>query len=141
MKLQALFLGVLAVVCSSSCVQAATLRVLVLDGQSGKPVPGRTVEIYSDKPASEPVVKGLTDQKGIFSTTSQLPKQIAVHVKGRYLCTGKNHGTSVQRLDDILSTGVVDSNSCGRKVSPPPEPGELILFVRHESLAEFLDMN
>jgi hypothetical protein len=120
-------------------MEAATLRILVLDGKSGKPVSGRVVEVFSKEPASAPVVSGVTDQKGVLSIATPLPKEIAVHIKGRYLCTGNNQATSVHNLDDILSVGVVETNLCNYKVLASPEPGELILFVRRESAKEFLD--
>ena len=62
-------------------------------------------------------------------TGAQLPKQIAVHVKGRYL----------NRLDDILSVGVVEFDLFNPKVLRSP-PGELVLFVCRQSLKELLDM-
>jgi len=60
-------------------------------------------------------------------------------VKGRYLCAGKNIGTSVQGLDEIIAHGVVESSSCNPKVLRSPEPGMLVLFVRRETLSELLD--
>lgn len=125
-------------------VGAAELRVVVLDGKSGKPIEGRTIEISSGEPSSSspPVlVKGVTDRMGVFLTDAKLPERIAVHVKGRYLCTGRNYGTSIQRLDTIMSSGVAEQNLCSPKVSHPPTAGELILFVRRESAAEFFDLN
>jgi hypothetical protein len=114
--------------------------VLVLDGKSGTPLRDRTVEIYSDEPASEPVVKGPTDQNGFFTVATPLPSEILVHVKGRFLCSGKGIGSSHHRVWDIASTGVEDVNLCNVKISRHAQMGELIVYVRPQSISEFLDL-
>jgi hypothetical protein len=124
-----------------SPVDAVTLRILVLDGKSGKPISAREVEIQTpgSKSPGELLERGITDNNGVFSSTTKFPRRVAVHVKNRYLCAGKNLGTSVQLLDDITTHGVVEGNSCNSKIQHAPEPGTLVLFVRRESLKEFLD--
>jgi len=126
---------------SNNGSKAATLRIVVLDGKSGKPVRGREVEIYTpaSKSPGELVAKGVTNNDGAFSSVTRLPERIAVHVKGRYLCAERNVGTSVQRVADILDHGVVESNSCNSKMLRAAEPGTLTLFVHRESVKEFLD--
>jgi hypothetical protein len=121
--------------------EAVTLRVLVFDGKTGKPVRGCEVHIYSlgSNSPGKLIGKGLTDETGTFSATSKYPAQIAVSVKGRFLCSGRDMGTSVRKLDDILTHGVVEANKCNPAVLHAVEPGTLTLFVRRETLQEFLD--
>ena len=133
-------LKVLLIVQSLSAAQPTNIRVLVLDGNNGTPLRGHIVEIYSNQPAPDPIVRGATDQNGLLTVAAPLPSQIAVHVKGRYLCSGKHHGTFVQALKDIVSTGVADENLCAPKVSRHARPGELILYVRRETISELLDL-
>jgi hypothetical protein len=119
-----------------------TLRILVLDGKTGKPERGREVHIYelaSRNSSGKLIGKGLTNENGTYSAISEYPAQIAVSVKGRFLCTGRDMGTSVRNLSDILTHGVVEANKCNLAMSHSAEPGTLILFVRRESLAEVLD--
>ncbi len=121
-------------------VEAATIRILVLNGKDGKPVQGRTVEISAPGANFEPIVKGITDQQGLIEAdTEHLPERIAIYVKGLLLCRGKYIGTSLQSVDDITSAGVVESNDCSPKANRDREPGTLVLFVRRESLSEFFD--
>jgi hypothetical protein len=137
--LMVVFFGVLA------HAQGA-LRVRVLSGKSGKPVSGRNIMIYSaeaqhSKAPMQPILKGRTDQSGVFTTAVKLPERIIVGVEGRYLCERRWYGAFEYRVDDILSVGVVQSNLCNPKMLRSPVPGELILFVRRESIKELLDLD
>jgi hypothetical protein len=119
-----------------------TLRILVLDGKTGKPVRGREVHIYglaSKSSSGKLIEKGPTDESGAYSVTAEYPTQIAVSVKGRFLCAGRDMGTSVRSLEDILTHGVVEANKCNPTVAHVAEPGTLTLFVRRETLQEVLD--
>jgi hypothetical protein len=121
-------------------LEAANIRVLVLDGKHGKPVQGRVVEILRPGANATPIIQGKTNQQGVFETDfASLPDRIAVYVKGRLLCSGKNRGTSLQSTDEILSVGVVSPNGCNPKVERAREPRVLVLYVRRESLQEFWD--
>jgi hypothetical protein len=130
----------IAMLLIGSRLEAARLRVLVLNGKDGKPASGRTVEILTPGPSAAPLVKGKTDQQGFFEIgTDVLPDRVSVYVKGRLLCKGSRIGTSIQSIKEILSHGVVESNDCNNSVTHAQEPGLLILFVRHENLSEILD--
>jgi hypothetical protein len=98
------------------------------------------VEILPPGTSSKPLVKGITDQQGVFEVDAKLlPKRVAVYVKGRLLCKGSYRGTSVQSVDEIISVGVVESNDCNSKVNRGRQPGQLVLFIRRENLSEILD--
>ena len=135
----------MVVLCGVLAHAQGTLLVLVLDGKSGNSVSGRTVTVHDvetfSKSPLHPLVKGQTDQRGVFATTVKLPERITIEVKGRYLYESKWYGANNFSVNDILSTGIVDSNLCSSKVLRSPMPGELILFVRHESLKELFDMD
>jgi hypothetical protein len=121
--------------------EAVTLRVLVLDGNNGKPVRGRGVKITSSR--TDELVTGRTDNDGVFSVTRKFPEKIAVFVIGRPRCVDKKAAaitTSLVKVEDIVTQGVVESNSCNSKVQRSALPGTLILFVRHETVAEILDI-
>lgn len=121
-------------------LEAAKLRVLVLNGKDGKPASRRTVEIFRPGPSAAPIVKGKTDQQGFFEIgTDVLPDRVSIYVRGRLLCKGLCVGTSVQSIEEILSQGIVESNDCNTNVIRAREPGLLILFVRHENQSEIFD--
>ena len=140
LRLTAVSLAILSLLAGSVHGQvtneAVTLRVLVLDGNNGKPVRGRGVKINS---SGDELVTGRTDTDGVFSVTRKFPEKISVFVIGRPRCADKNTATVV-KVEDIVTQGVVDSNSCNSKVQRSALPGTLILFVRHETVAEILDI-
>jgi hypothetical protein len=122
--------------------KSVTLRILVLDGKTGAPERDREIHIYelaSKASSGKLIEKGMTNESGSYSATSEYPAQIAVSVKGRFLCTGRDMGTSIRSISDILTHGVVEANKCNPSLSHAAEAGTLILFVRRESLQEFLD--
>ena len=119
-------------------LEAATLRVLVLDGLASPHGVGR--RFSHPELVLNLLVKRITDQQGVCETeVDLLPRRVAIYVKGRLPCNGKYRGTSVQSVDVIISVGVVESNDCNSKVNHRREPGMLVLFVRRASLPEILD--
>ena len=125
-----------------SNARPATVRILVVSGNNGKPIARREVTISTRGGKQKPqlIATGVTDESGSVSISANFPEWIAVHVKGRFLCEGRRIGTSVQRVADILANGIVEPNNlCNSKVRRSPQPGQLVLFVRRESLKEFLD--
>ena len=141
-RLLAVLLAILSLLAGSvhgqSAYDAVTLRVLVLNGNNGKPLRGRVVYITSER---EELVKGRTDNDGVFSVTRKFPESIYVFVIGRPYCTEtKTATTSLVKVEDIVTGGVVESNSCNSKVQRSALPGTLTLFVRHETVAEILDL-
>jgi hypothetical protein len=116
---------------------AVVLRVLVIDGNNGKPVRGREVLITS---STDELVKGRTDSDGVFSVTREFPDSISVFVIGRPDCTVKKTATVTLKIEDIVTRGVVEPNSCNSNVKRSAVPGILTLFVRHETVAEILDL-
>jgi hypothetical protein len=114
---------------------------LVLDGNNGKPVRGGGVKITSS--TTDELVTGRTDNDGVFSVTRKFPEKIAVFVIGRPRCTDKKTATattSLVKVEDIVTRGVVGSNSCNSSVKRSALPGTLTMFVRHETVAEILDL-
>ena len=119
---------------------AVTIRILVLDGHNGKPVRGHEVQVLSSR---DLLAKGHTNDDGILSVTRKLPDSIIVIVAGRPLCVDKNKAaepTSLLNVQDILSRGVVEANSCSSQVRHSALPGTLVLFVRRENVSEVLDV-
>jgi hypothetical protein len=147
-RLRAVLLAILSLLAGSVHGQVAneavTLRVLVLDGNNGKPVRGRGVKITSS--TTDELVTGRTDNDGVFSVTRKFPKNINVGVIGRPRCDVKKPATSIifitslVKVEDIVTRGVVESNSCNPNVKRSAVPGTLTLFVRHETVAEILDL-
>lgn len=136
----------------ASAPTAAAIRVLVLDGSTGKPVAGRLVELRSlshTLPAQTQtlpgramgplIVEGPTDKTGVFVVTTELPERFTVHVDGRYLCARKYAGSAVQYAAIIRDHGVVLPNACNSKAVSVATPGILTLFVRRETVMEYLD--
>jgi hypothetical protein len=147
LRLRAVLLSILSSLAGSVHGQVAneavTLRVLVLDGNNGKPVRGREVGITLSR---NEMVKGRTDSDGVFSVTRKFPESINIFVIGRPRCDLKKPATSITsitslvKVEDIVTRGVVESNSCNPNVKRSAVPGTLTLFVRHETVAEILDL-
>jgi hypothetical protein len=127
---------------NASELKQTSIRILVFDGKSGKPFSGRVVKVSSLSPKDRSalrILEGKTDEKGVFSISAPLPDEIAVHVKDRFMCKGPRIGTSVRRLKQIVDSGVSEPNLCNPKVQRAAKAGELVLYIRRESLREFFD--
>ncbi|MGH9489049.1 MAG: hypothetical protein ACRD17_00935 [Terriglobales bacterium] len=125
---------------------APRIRVLVLDGINGRPIPKLEVELSYQKVNGARCVSARTGRDGVAMFT--LPKPI-----GRVLdflpaltpdYPGCSAGLAMTRL--VLAHGVVQPSDktgyyCRRKKGwqdPEPQPGEFVVFVRHRRWWEWL---
>src|SRR5215472_1628788 len=117
------------------------IRIRVLDGRNGHPVTKERVNVWiGDKPAAmlfggEGGVASLlpTDKNGEVS--APIPEDHAqwIEIEADYYfdCRPfrKDAARPVYSVKEVLQTGVVTGNTCG-KFRAAPKPGELTFFVR-----------
>jgi hypothetical protein len=135
----------LALIVSPLCISAQTqVRVRVVDGRTGRPWIGKTVLILDrSKTPVEIVAKGKTTMDGSAMVSLDSSAIIYSIVPNARSCgkTSTRTNAHLWPVNAILSNGAVEENICNSKITAAPVPGEITIFVRHETLREFLDMN
>ena len=115
--------------------RAVTIHIRVLDGHSGKPIVGHTVIPRIEPLRAHPVENApVTDAGGSIILTIPTNTRLNAIVSRYPTCrhvpkSDRTKGPITFALDQILSTGVVEANSCSQR-TVAPTPGELTLFVR-----------
>jgi hypothetical protein len=150
----------LFLIMTSQAQQNALITIRVIDEQTGKPLAQRGVLVYpidthTRKPLVEPGIplKGDTDNEGkvSFSATTlqsvlaandmqkgtakedtqreRLSKVLDLQVV--YASGGIQCSTGLFSLDDVIASGIVGDNHCGKTVNNKAEakPGEIVIFV------------
>jgi hypothetical protein len=120
---------------AASCFQsrAESIRIRVLDARNGRPIRNEVLQIWIDIQGGM-AKQARTNALGI--ATVNVERSSVIYVASNYYVdcryskkTGQlRYGYSVS---EILSTGKLAANTCS-KMSPEPNPGELIFFVRPE---------
>ncbi|HEY6375963.1 MAG TPA: hypothetical protein VIX90_10620 [Edaphobacter sp.] len=140
----ALLLVVLVLVLSRS-LAAETVRIRVIDGRNGHPWAKKHIEVYDasdphEKSLPHTFAEGKTNKEGIFVVN--LDPSTVVGVAGAFRCLSKTQTIAPRwRVADIIVTGGVQENFCNFKITTAPAPGEIVVFVRPETLKEILDID
>ena len=128
---------------TTSGESASAIHILLLDGNSGKPMndvnlfinpdceraclfPGNRIS-WKTNGSGEIEVPNLPDLRRL-----RLMKPTDYF---KYCQDSENHGVSTVNPDsfsvaDILRTGLVAPNTCNRGLRVPPRPGQLVFFLR-----------
>ena len=144
-----LFRGLWACVAAASLsfpvcqIQAEAVQIRVLDGHSGRPVRHVGVVVTFEPPTTPhgPSL-AVTDANGLASidvpASSRMDAIVDTHPTCRYVAKPeRTKGAISFAVSDIVSTGVVETNSCSKRTDRAT-PGVLTLFVRPLHLWERL---
>jgi hypothetical protein len=112
-----------------STLQAATIRIRVLDGRNGKPITNEVLQIWINEESNGPY--GLpTGKDGVAMLEVPAGGLLWVHSNWYVDCRPyTKEARASYSVDDIISFGIVAGNRCGKR-SFEARRGELILFVR-----------
>jgi hypothetical protein len=114
-----------------------------LNGKNGKPMRDEHTNVWT--PDSKPFSRlpGSNGRDLILEFTHTRPLEIGVMPNYLFDCRFKRDemgGRNVKySLDEIITRGIVGVNLCG-KITVPPTPGVLILFVRRRTFREKWDL-
>jgi hypothetical protein len=120
---------------------AESNRIIIrlLNGKNGNPIRGEIPNIWLGNPAR--VTSSQTDSKGEIALDIGKARPREIRFRGNYYvdCRGKTQRELPQNIkysiDEILATGVVSENDCGKsRVSPTP--GVLVLYLRPMTFIE-----
>jgi hypothetical protein len=120
---------------------ASSNRIIIrlLNGRNGKPIRGENPNIWLGNPAKVPASQ--TDSMGEIALDIGDVRPREIRFRGNYFvdCRGKTQREVPQNikysLDEILTTGMVSENDCG-KSRVTPTPGVLILYLRPRTFIE-----
>jgi hypothetical protein len=115
-------------------VTASQITIKVVDGQNGKPLKSTTVDVWFGKKALPPPTQVTTTNDGnAFLAVPDPIETIVIVGQGVGDCrAGKRKSFlegNVYSVRDILRTGVVAQNTCG-KARNQTTPGVLVFYVR-----------
>ena len=124
--------ALLLLCCTST--YAETFRVRVLDAHNARPVSGEKVNVH---------IKGIrddatytTDSNGIFIVDASKNAELSVATEWRVTCLAKKHsGVPMFTVQQILTSGVVEPNTCGR-AKAELIPGTITIFTRKATFFE-----
>jgi hypothetical protein len=132
-----------ALVSVAAHAQTTTIRVLVLNGHTGKPISNTGVSVFRDPRIGNGIQnQPSTDAGGVMTITAPIDGQVSATVNQYPTCAhvskaDRGKGRITFSVAEIISTGVVRRNDCSKRTAPP-HPGELTLFVRPLNLWERL---
>jgi hypothetical protein len=137
----------LVLACSPALMigQSAQVHIRMVDGRNGHPWAKKHIEVYdaTSDPRYLPktLFEGKTDGHGDFVVG--LDRSVVIGVigsKGSQRCTTRGKSVAPQwRVADIVAGGAAQENTCNFKIVVTPTPGELVVFIRPETLKEILD--
>jgi len=127
---------------------ADTIRIVLLDGNTGKPIShtGLFISLCCSRSAAG-VQGGATNGSGEIVLTGIEDARILTPMKPnekfKYCQDSTDHGVSISNpasfaVDEIMRTGVVAPNHCNSRVNPPLRPGTLVFFMRPLTWWEYL---
>lgn len=133
---RALIVRVIAILLATwvSPAEAGQITIKVINGHNGKPLKGTTVDVWFGRKASPPPTQVRTTNEGNASLL--VPESVeTIVIAGQRVgdCRAGNPKSyiegNVYRIQDILRTGVVAQNKCG-KARNQPTHGVLVFYVR-----------
>jgi hypothetical protein len=131
----------LLVAISSFAAQGSAIRLHVLQGKTGQPIPNQHVVIFQGRSPGELEHLGSgsplelqTDAKGVAILPTAIMPWFSVLVDWHRQCESKREATifNVERIRDV---GFVTRNTCGGATAKPI-PNDLYVFVRDETFFE-----
>jgi hypothetical protein len=134
----------LVLACSPALLigQRAQVHIRMVDGRNGHPWAKKHIEVYdaTSDPRYLPktLSEGKTDEHGDLIVDLDMSAVIGVtgSTESQRCVT---RGRSQWRVADIVASGAVQENTCNFKIAVTPTPGELVVFIRPETLKEILD--
>jgi len=147
------FLFCMAACCGCLLAQTEkTITIRILDGKTGKPVETTGFQVRVDHEAlihsdwvvqSEDGANKLAVPKGasLLSIRGTYDNSMQIYVNCDSVVEKANPITRWYAISDILTSGVVVPNGCGKpsdqaKVKPVAKPGEIVLLVRRMTTRE-----
>jgi hypothetical protein len=137
----------LVLACSPALLigQSAQVHFRMVDGRNGHPWAKKHMEVYDARsdPRYPPktLFEGKTDEHG--GLIVDLDRSTVIGVTGSsqsQRCLTRGRSVAPQwRVADIVASGAVQENTCNFKIVVTPTPGELVVFIRPETLKEILD--
>lgn len=114
----------------ASALHGATILIRVVDGRNGKAVARERVVFWIDK-MSGAARDAKTDPDGVATIEAPAGARLITAFDVMFDCRPFKRGTPrpSYAVDEILSSGVVAGNTCG-KVRGSAKPGEILFFVR-----------
>jgi hypothetical protein len=121
----------------SSCIDAQTITVLLINATSGKPIQGQHVSIVWGGQFSR------SDQYPLSDKLGGVHVDIPPHAKSLTLLAGPKVGKEPNRIpyivcgrygeisvEEALNSGVTTENQCDPSVRPVPKAGEIIYLIK-----------
>ena len=144
-RLHQLFVVLLLLTAAAECIAFDRIvYVHMVDARTGKPVPGKTVEmVWGSRKSQLHVLKEKTGQDGtaVFHLDEPLPSSVQLRPGGGYW---DSCSPNYYDIREVVETGI--SAEEGRWASMPPKindkfhpkPGEIYFFVCHIPFGEWL---
>lgn len=118
---------------SAAIAKEQPLHLTLLDGRNGKPIPSALIRITQTQPPYDLIPANAVPVYSDASGHIVLPPQpsdthgFAVSVSDFWPCGSVKINFS---FDDVRHTGTVSGNTCKPKITQPPAPGTIVLYVR-----------
>lgn len=116
-------------------MKVETIQIRVENGRNGKPVKcaRAIVNVYPMSKYETPT-SFITDREGDFSmlvlSSGEVSTILLKHLPCQYIAKAdRKKPRMLFPVEQILTSGVLSPNTCG-SLSPAPQPGTLILYVR-----------
>lgn len=122
--------------------EGTRIKICVINSKNGKPL--KNVSISLNGPTGQflkddqgKIVTGTTDKLGevTLQLPSSLPEKVGLFYAGGGACQLVQCSSSqTYRVREILETGLIAGDTCSvgkiKSSTPPPKPGELIIFAK-----------
>jgi hypothetical protein len=126
---------------SSFAAQGNAIKLHVLQGKNGQPIPNQHVVIFQARSPGELERLGSgsplelqTDAKGVAVLPTDIMPWFSVLVDWHRQCESK-HEATIFSVEKIRDAGFVTRNTCGRTTAKL-SPNDLYVFVRDETFFE-----
>jgi hypothetical protein len=116
----------------SKATTGQSVRVQFVKGWSGKPIgKGGRVSVYFNNKIGRHIVDLRTDQEGEIQFEADGAETFQVSSVGYVACEEQPVGSPTRdySIDEVLKTGLLTENDCGR-LNTEPLRGRLLYFVR-----------
>jgi hypothetical protein len=147
LSIMAVLLGLASPPASAAAAEGGAVRVLLLNGNTGKPMTGVGLNISLS--CSGPCVTadgtklsmggGAANAEGVidlpFIPGLRALRPMMTNSNFKYCQDSADHGVAIAHpgsfaADEILRIGVVAPNTCNRFLRIAPQPGQLVFFLR-----------
>ena len=125
----------------TSASRAVQIRIQFLNGKSGRPI-AKTSVVINDMTKHQLIGVLKTDQNGFVAVDIDPQSQILANVERTFhqSCDVSKNELRTYDAQQIISTGIVEQNQCGAKLSEPT-PGTLVRVFRKSTFVEALREN